>query len=66
MEGLIDHHLLTIHHVRDDVSNKLPWDLGFLAVGALLIGLGWWLYRTAEPAAPRRGGTEGGTQASGG
>lgn len=37
VEGVIDHHILTVHHVRDDVSNKLPWDLGFLAFGAALL-----------------------------
>jgi uncharacterized membrane protein len=52
VEGIVDHHLLTIHHVRDDVANKLPWDLGFLAFGVLLVAVGWWLYRTAEVPAP--------------
>jgi len=33
VEGVVDHHILTIHHVRDDVSDPLPWDLGFLAFG---------------------------------
>lgn len=47
VEGLIDHHILGIHHVRytppgawDNPS--LPWDLGFLLVGGLgfiLLGL---------------------------
>jgi uncharacterized membrane protein len=55
VEGLIDHHILTIHHVRDDVSSKLPWDLGFLAFGALLVALGWWLYRSAEAPTPAHG-----------
>jgi uncharacterized membrane protein len=36
VEGVVDHHVLTIHHVRDDVSNKLPWDVGFLVFGAAL------------------------------
>jgi uncharacterized membrane protein len=56
VEGVVDHHLLTIHHVRDDVTHALLWDLGFLAFGALLVVVGWWLYRAAEiPAsAPQR------------
>jgi uncharacterized membrane protein len=49
VEGVVDHHILRIHHVRDDVETRLPWDLGFLAVGALLVALGWWLFRAAEP-----------------
>jgi len=33
VEGLIDHQLLGIHHVRDDLGAPLGWDLGFLAFG---------------------------------
>jgi uncharacterized membrane protein len=40
VEGVVDHHVLTIHHVRDDVANPLPWDLGFLAFGAVLLVAG--------------------------
>src|SRR5215204_4411335 len=54
VEGVVDHHLLTIHHVRDDVTNTLPWDLGFLVFGVLLVVAGWWLYRTAAAPAPGR------------
>lgn len=43
VEGVIDHHILGIHHVRDDVEEPLPWDLGFLAFGAALIAGGAWL-----------------------
>ena len=45
VEGLVNHHLLGIHHVRDDVAEPLPWDLGFLALGAALLVTGWALYR---------------------
>jgi uncharacterized membrane protein len=39
VEGLIDHQLLGIHHVRDDLGGPLGWDLGFLALGlAQLVG----------------------------
>ena len=37
VEGLIDHELLGIHHVRDDLGGPVGWDLGFLAFGAVLI-----------------------------
>jgi uncharacterized membrane protein len=40
VEGIVDHHVLTIHHVRDDVADPLWWDLGFLALGALLLAGG--------------------------
>lgn len=45
VEGLINHHLLQIHHVRDDLGAPLAWDLGFLAFGLALVAGGWWLYR---------------------
>jgi uncharacterized membrane protein len=40
VEGTIDHLLLGIHHVRDDLGGPLGWDLGFLAFGALLVAAG--------------------------
>jgi uncharacterized membrane protein len=40
VEGLVDHHILALHHVRDDVAEPLGWDLGFLAAGAGLVALG--------------------------
>ena len=43
-EGLIDHQLLGIHHVRDDLGAPLSWDLGFLALGVLLVVGGWLLH----------------------
>ena len=57
VEGVVNHHLLTIHHVRDDVQDPLVWDLGFLALGAALVLGGWWLARsdrapTAHPGGP--------------
>ena len=45
VEGLVDHHLLGIHHVRDDLGGPLSWDLGFLAFGAVLVLAGWLLGR---------------------
>jgi uncharacterized membrane protein len=48
VEGLVDHQLLGIHHVRDDLGGPLSWDLGFLAVGVLLVALGWWLARSGS------------------
>lgn len=45
VEGLIDHHLLGVHHVRDDLGGPLAWDIGFLGLGAVLIVGGWSLHR---------------------
>jgi uncharacterized membrane protein len=52
VEGVIDHQLLGIHHVRDDLGGPLGWDLGFLALGALLVLGGMWMARGQRGAAP--------------
>jgi uncharacterized membrane protein len=44
VEGLIDHQLLGIHHVHPG-EDQLAWDLGFLAFGLILIGVGATLIR---------------------
>jgi len=49
VEGVVDHQLLGIHHVRDDLGGPLGWDLGFLALGALLALGGTALTRSARP-----------------
>jgi uncharacterized membrane protein len=40
VEGVVDHHLLGIHHVREAAASPLAWDLGFLALGAILVAAG--------------------------
>jgi uncharacterized membrane protein len=45
VEGLIDHELLGIHHVRDDLGGPIGWDLAFLAFGVGLLLAGWALSR---------------------
>jgi uncharacterized membrane protein len=58
VEGLIDHEILGLHHVRDDLGAPLGWDLAFLALGAALLAGGLLLARNApagRPAAEARG-----------
>jgi uncharacterized membrane protein len=51
VEGLIDHHLLGIHHVRDLPTHVPLYDWIFLGVGgALLIVVGWLLSRPRDEA----------------
>lgn len=45
VEGIVDHHLLQVHHVRDDLGAPLSWDLGFLALGLVLVTGGLVLHR---------------------
>lgn len=44
IEGLTDHHVLRIHHVRGYGPDPL-WDYGFLLTGPVLVAVGWWLAR---------------------
>lgn len=46
-EGLIDHQILGIHHVKPG-PNMLIWDLGFLALGLGLAAIGWAVLRLSE------------------
>lgn len=46
VEGLVDHHLLELHHVRDVPVHMPVFDWLFLAIGGLaFIGMGWTLAR---------------------
>ena len=47
-EGIVDHHILTIHHVREGAGHQTAWDLAFLAFGALLVLSGLALGRSAQ------------------
>ncbi|WP_246001712.1 DUF2243 domain-containing protein [Allorhizocola rhizosphaerae] len=46
IEGIVDHHLLAVHHVRSG-EHQLAWDLAFLGLGAVLLIAGWLLHRDA-------------------
>jgi uncharacterized membrane protein len=53
VEGLIDHEILGIHHVRSG-PHQTAWDVGFLALGAVLVAAGWLVQRErADALAPR-------------
>jgi uncharacterized membrane protein len=46
VEGIVDHHILTIHHVKAG-EHQLAFDLGFLGLGAALALAGYLLMRRA-------------------
>ena len=52
VEGVIDHHVLHIHHVTE-TPDHLAYDLAFLAFGAAQVVSGLWLVRTAAAAGDR-------------
>src|SRR5438552_482791 len=45
VEGVIDHHILQIHHVVERAGLS-GWDYAFLAPGVVLVLIGWVLIRT--------------------
>jgi uncharacterized membrane protein len=55
VEGLIDHHVLGIHHVNETVppAQWLYWDIAFLVWGALMLLGGWWLTRAGRQETPQ-------------
>jgi len=59
VEGIVDHLLLSIHHVNETAPREqwIWWDLGFLLWGAVMIVAGWWLWRGGT-ASPRVGVAE--------
>lgn len=60
VEGLVNHHLLGLHHVRDDLGAPLSWDIGFLVLGVLLVLGGWSVHRAGVRALGRDGLHHGG------
>jgi uncharacterized membrane protein len=53
VEGIVDHHLLGLHHVRPG-PHQLAWDWGFLVFGATLVAAGLALVRRDHRAAASR------------
>jgi len=47
VEGIIDHQILGIHHVKSG-TNEFAWDMGFLALGAGLAIAGWLLLQAGK------------------
>jgi uncharacterized membrane protein len=46
-EGLVNHYILGIHHVRPGPNQEL-YDIAFLVLGAALTLVGWWISRSRE------------------
>ncbi|MEV5580538.1 DUF2243 domain-containing protein [Streptomyces parvus] len=55
VEGILDHHILGIHHVYAG-EQQIWWDLGFLLLGAVLIAVGWTIQHRARSFDPGPGG----------
>lgn len=59
VEGVINHHLLGLHHVNETVlpHQWIWWDLGFLAWGAVMLVVGLVMLRSPVDRAPAGDGT---------
>ncbi|MEU2001689.1 DUF2243 domain-containing protein [Rhodococcus sp. NPDC019627] len=53
VEGIVDHHILGIHHVRSG-PHQAWYDIGFLALGVLLVIAGLLLQRSGRVVSPAR------------
>ena len=47
VEGILDHHILKIHHLKPGV-HEMVWDIGFLASGIGLLAIGQILIQTVK------------------
>ena len=54
VEGVVDHHILGLHHVNETVprSQWIYWDIGFLVWGAGMLVGGWLLLRRGREESP--------------
>jgi uncharacterized membrane protein len=50
VEGLVNHHLLGLHHVNETVpqEQRIYWDVGFLVGGVAMLVGGWALWRAGK------------------
>jgi uncharacterized membrane protein len=62
VEGVLDHQILGIHHVRSG-PYQAWWDTGFLLLGGLLLGVGHLWQRSGRPLGTA---TASGTEGAGG
>jgi uncharacterized membrane protein len=60
VEGIVDHHLLGLHHVNETVPRDqwIWWDLAFLGWGAAMLTIGWALKRSGTARIPAAGAGE--------
>jgi len=54
VEGVINHEILGLHHVREGAGHQTAYDVAFLAFGGLLVLSGWLLARSDRHLPPAR------------
>jgi uncharacterized membrane protein len=55
VEGIVDHHVLGIHHVNETVPKDqwVLWDIGFTFSGLVMIIFGWLIMRAGQRETPQ-------------
>ena len=50
IEGIVNHHLLGIHHVNEvvDPAHRIYWDVGFVLWGAVMLVVGYALWKRGQ------------------
>jgi uncharacterized membrane protein len=50
VEGVVNHHLLGLHHVNETVpeAQQIFWDVGFLSWGVAMLMGGWLVWKSGE------------------
>jgi uncharacterized membrane protein len=48
VEDIVDHHILSLHHVKEGSAHRLAWDLGVLAWGAVMLAGGLVFMRAGD------------------
>lgn len=50
VEGLVNHHLLGLHHVNErvDADQQIIWDIGFIVWGAVMFVVGLYLVKRGQ------------------
>jgi uncharacterized membrane protein len=43
VEGIIDHHILVLHNVREISDSRSAWNFGFLGISLVMLVVGWML-----------------------
>jgi uncharacterized membrane protein len=59
VDGIVDHLILQIHHVRDDLGGPISWDLGYIALAIALVVAGWVLHKRGVERLNQRRKTPG-------
>jgi uncharacterized membrane protein len=52
VEGILDHHVLVLHNVREISESPSSWNFGFLGLSVVMLLMGWQLIKKGREANP--------------